>query len=118
MDSYNDAAYDNYKNKSLEPCTGCGRTFNSDALVKHQKMCLKKNGISAPPANKENSSSFANSGGSGGIGGGGGGLNWKAAALPVRPKALVCYICGREFGSASLDIHLKSCKKKWETTEA
>ena len=31
-----------------------------------------------------------------------------------RPKALVCYICGREFGTASLEIHLKTCKKKWE----
>ena len=33
--SYNDAAFDNYNNKSLEPCQGCGRTFNPDALVRH-----------------------------------------------------------------------------------
>ena len=30
----------------------------------------------------------------------------------------MCYICGREFGTASLDIHLKSCKKRWETEQA
>ena len=32
----------------------------------------------------------------------------------LRPKALMCYICGREYGTASLEIHLKTCKKKWE----
>ena len=32
----------------------------------------------------------------------------------TRPKALMCYICGREYGSASLEIHLKACKKKWD----
>jgi len=32
----------------------------------------------------------------------------------VKPKSLVCYICGREFGTASLEIHIKTCKKKWE----
>ena len=30
------------------------------------------------------------------------------------PKAVVCYICGRSFGTASIVIHVKSCKKKWE----
>lgn len=35
-----------------------------------------------------------------------------------RPKALVCYICGREFGTKSLPIHLKSCAKKWEDQES
>jgi hypothetical protein len=31
-----------------------------------------------------------------------------------RPKALMCYICGREYGTKSLEIHLKTCKKKWD----
>lgn len=34
-----------------------------------------------------------------------------------KPKALMCYICGREFGTASLQIHLKACAKKWEAQE-
>ena len=34
--------------------------------------------------------------------------------LVDRPKALVCYICGREYGTRSLEIHVKSCAKKWE----
>lgn len=41
MGRYNEAAFDNYNNKALEPCSGCGRTFNPDALIKHQRYCLK-----------------------------------------------------------------------------
>ena len=74
-------------------------------------MCLAKNGIPIPPLNHR-SLSLAYSSGSGGV------LNWKAVVLPARPTALVCYLCGREFGTASLDIHLKSCTKKWDTQEA
>ena len=34
-----------------------------------------------------------------------------------KPRALMCYICGREFGTHSLSIHIKSCIKKWEDQE-
>ena len=37
---------------------------------------------------------------------------------PKRPVTLMCYICGREFGTKSLDFHLKACKKKWIDEEA
>ena len=30
-----------------------------------------------------------------------------------RPGGLVCYICGREYGSASFDIHVKQCRQLW-----
>jgi hypothetical protein len=30
----------------------------------------------------------------------------------LKPLALMCYLCGREFGTKSLDIHQKSCVKK------
>ncbi|EGR32934.1 zinc c2h2 type family protein, putative [Ichthyophthirius multifiliis] len=33
-----------------------------------------------------------------------------------RPISLMCYICGREFGTRSLKIHLKSCREKWPLT--
>ena len=29
-----------------------------------------------------------------------------------KPKALMCFICGREFGTNSLEIHIKQCEKK------
>jgi hypothetical protein len=35
-----------------------------------------------------------------------------------RPTAVACYICGRDFGTRSIDIHVKSCQKKWIDAEA
>jgi hypothetical protein len=35
----------------------------------------------------------------------------------ARPKTLVCYICGREYGTRSLAIHIKSCVKKWDNEQ-
>jgi hypothetical protein len=29
---------------------------------------------------------------------------------PNKPVSLVCYICGKEFGTQSLNIHLKTCE--------
>ena len=34
-----------------------------------------------------------------------------------KPRALICYICGREFGTKSLKIHLKTCVQMWEYQE-
>ena len=28
-----------------------------------------------------------------------------------------CYICGRDFGTRSIGIHLPSCQKKWEAQQ-
>lgn len=58
----------------------------------------------------------ANAGGAG-AGGAGPGSPQKSSpsrAPAQKPRALMCYICGREFGTASLEIHLKSCKTKFE----
>eukprot|EP00913_Durusdinium_trenchii_P010964 g10290.t1 len=30
-----------------------------------------------------------------------------------KPQMLMCYLCGREFGSRSLPIHVPQCEKKW-----
>eukprot|EP00058_Branchiostoma_floridae_P024438 XP_002609928.1 hypothetical protein BRAFLDRAFT_85876 [Branchiostoma floridae] len=30
-----------------------------------------------------------------------------------RPATVVCYICGREFGTKSISIHEPQCMKKW-----
>lgn len=39
-------------------------------------------------------------------------------ALIRRPRTLFCYICGKEYGINSLQIHLKSCIKKFEMEES
>ena len=31
-----------------------------------------------------------------------------------RPRLLTCYLCGREYGSKSLGIHLPQCRKMFE----
>ena len=31
-----------------------------------------------------------------------------------KPIACRCYICGREYGTRSLQIHIKACRKKWD----
>ena len=31
-----------------------------------------------------------------------------------RPTTIICYICGREFGSKSISIHEPQCMKKWQ----
>jgi len=31
-----------------------------------------------------------------------------------RPRGLICPLCGREYGTASLQIHMKSCRQKFE----
>eukprot|EP00906_Rhabdomonas_costata_P022010 RCo031869 len=46
-------------------------------------------------------------------GGGGSGRSLrKAESFGHRPRLLVCYICGQEFGTASLVIHTRQCYKK------
>lgn len=35
-----------------------------------------------------------------------------------RPRTLVCYICGREYGTKSLEIHIKACEKKWDNQQS
>lgn len=35
-----------------------------------------------------------------------------------RPKAVMCHICGREFGTASISIHIPQCEKKWIDQES
>ena len=35
-----------------------------------------------------------------------------------RPIGLICPLCGREFGTMSLKIHMKSCKQKFELQQA
>jgi hypothetical protein len=34
-----------------------------------------------------------------------------------RPRMLICYICGREYGSASLPIHEAQCIKRFEVEQ-
>ena len=37
---------------------------------------------------------------------------------PKKPMMVLCYMCGREYGSASITIHEKQCSKRWEAEKA
>lgn len=41
-----------------------------------------------------------------------------AGSQPFKRRLVVCYICGREFGSKSIDIHEPQCMKKWHMENA
>ncbi|BBN12755.1 hypothetical protein MPTK1_5g22620 [Marchantia polymorpha subsp. ruderalis] len=45
-------------------------------------------------------------------------MNIQAGKGGARPRMLMCYLCGREFGSKSLPIHLPQCQKKWIDAES
>jgi hypothetical protein len=48
-----------------------------------------------------------------GRGGGGGGASFGGN----RPRMLRCYLCGQEYGTKSLPIHIPQCQKKWHDRE-
>jgi len=113
MDSYNNDAFKHYNEKSLVPCPNCARTFLPERLDVHMKGCNKAHGVSGGGSPERVSPPGKMGGGSSSSSGMG-----SPPKEIKKPKSLMCYICGREFGTASLEIHLKSCKKKWEDEEA
>ncbi|KAA6394828.1 MAG: putative Zinc finger protein 474 [Streblomastix strix] len=90
VEAWNMAAYQ-VSQDARNPCPWCGRQFNADALAGHLNSCPKRQEGGAP--------------------GGGGGMQSK-------PRFLMCYICGREFGTTSLQIHQKQCMEKFKAEQA
>ncbi|KAK7071236.1 hypothetical protein SK128_008913, partial [Halocaridina rubra] len=87
---------------ALVPCEWCGRTFFPERLPVHQRGCKpppgaqQKKSNSRPAGNRPDSSSTLHT----------------SVNAGVRPT-VVCYICGREFGSLSINIHEPQCLRKW-----
>lgn len=84
----------------LLPCEYCGRTFLPDRLLVHQRSCKPKG--ENPRTPNMNSPDVPT------------GLKKASSGVPVRPRTLICYICGREFGTLSLPIHEPKCLEKWK----
>jgi DNA-directed RNA polymerase subunit RPC12/RpoP len=40
-----------------------------------------------------------------------------AKAQGRNPFTVICYLCGREYGSQSISIHEKTCIEKWEAKQ-
>ena len=107
VDAMNDAAWKSAQSQ-LIPCENCGRTFAPDRLAVHQRACKPKNG-----AAKGDTPGTANGNSFGGISGSG--IKSGRETSPQRgPRTVICYICGREFGTKSLPIHEPQCLEKWK----
>lgn len=99
LEAVNEAAFESSQAQLL-PCESCGRTFLPDRLLVHQRSCKPKGeGPGAPNANRPNDLT---------------GLKKASGGIPARPRTLICYICGREFGTLSLPIHEPKCLEKWK----
>ncbi|XP_069990855.1 uncharacterized protein [Penaeus vannamei] len=82
----------------LVPCEWCGRTFFPERLEVHQRGCKPPPGAAKKAQRSSNRPDTSTN------------LN---ASLSVSKPTIVCYICGREFGSSSIKIHEPQCLKKW-----
>ncbi|XP_043835777.1 zinc finger protein 474-like isoform X2 [Dromiciops gliroides] len=89
--SINEAAFESSK-AQLVPCEHCGRTFLPDRLIVHLRSCKPKVNFSESlPSKKKTLGGFVSP-----------------------PKTLLCYICGKEFGSQALSAHEAECLEKWK----
>ncbi|KAM8961347.1 zinc finger protein 474-like [Pelodytes ibericus] len=101
----NEAAWQSFKDQLLV-CANCGRSFASDRLIVHQRGCKPKptgpniKNISMSTSKQTQKNQTA---------------EYMADKAPVikQPPTVVCYICGREFGTKSISIHEPQCLKKW-----
>ncbi|XP_049505033.1 zinc finger protein 474 isoform X1 [Panthera uncia] len=99
LQAVNEAAFQSSQAQLL-PCESCGRTFLPDRRLVHQRSCKPKDeGPRAPNPNRFDDLT---------------GARKAAGGIPARPKTLICYICGREFGTLSLPIHEPKCLEKWQ----
>lgn len=102
VNAINEAAWQSSQAQLLA-CENCGRTFNPDRLSVHQKSCKPKIGQAASTDNNAPRTSLNNTP-----------TGSKTVTAVQGPKTVVCYICGREFGTKSLPIHEPQCLEKWK----
>ncbi|KAI3379910.1 hypothetical protein SNEBB_006182 [Seison nebaliae] len=98
----NEMAYESAK-AQLIPCAGCKRTFAPERLPIHERGCKSYKQLNFGPSD-ENSPHTA--------------YKRPSKPPPGKPQTVVCYICGREFGTKSIGIHEPQCLKKWEIENA
>ena len=133
VDQMNEAAYVAAQ-ANLVPCRMCGRTFAQDRIQKHENVCQKvgtkpppskpnenfqnrenhtpnysdskMNGHTTPTSsamsNRENNSTNSKE------------LSNTSKRSQTGPRFVICYICGRQFTTASLPIHEPKCLEKWQ----
>ncbi|KAM3844510.1 zinc finger protein 475 [Vipera latastei] len=95
----NEAAAQSFQ-AQLQPCQNCGRTFLPDRLLVHQKSCKLKSNPGSSNSKLLTSTGY-------------GASTSDKSPMIRRPPTVICYICGREYGTHSIGIHEPQCLKKW-----
>lgn len=118
MDAMNEAAWRSAQSQ-LIPCDGCGRTFAPDRLPVHQRSCkgAGKGGAKSTPRGENNNGQKQSMAGPGIKRDGtftSDNPHPPKSIVPPGPKFVLCYICGRKFGTKSIDIHTPQCLEKWK----
>eukprot|EP00760_Papus_ankaliazontas_P029040 PhM_4_TR410/c0_g1_i2/m.23503 len=99
VEQFNNRQFGNFTD-NMAQCQNCGRKFLADRLEVHLRSCKPGQG-SKPIAGKRPQTQGGRSGSSAGESG------------PARkPQLLVCYLCGQQFGTSSLRIHIPQCYQK------
>lgn len=80
----------------LTRCPGCNRTFTDEAMEHHRNSCK------ALPEGRI----------------GGAGMLTGGAGFTSKPRGYSCYLCGQQYGSASLKIHIPQCRVRPRSSAA
>lgn len=83
-------------------CHICGRMFTRASIGIHENHCLKRwneEHAKTSPSVETGQSSQAK--------------NTSAPPTSPRRRFVLCYVCGRQFGTSSIGIHEPQCLKKW-----
>lgn len=92
-------------------CPGCGRTFSGqDRCDIHVRGCKAAQEMGRGGGGLRE---CIVPGGGGGVGGAG----ERPKTVSAKPRACLCYICGKEFGTTSIGIHEKQCARKFEAQQ-
>ncbi|CAC9479469.1 conserved hypothetical protein [Leishmania infantum JPCM5] len=99
-------------NSQLVACPHCARTFLPDRLPVHLRGCKGDGKVGVPPSKMK-----ADGGGGSTPGGGKPKSEPRRAAgrrslSPGPPLLPTCYLCGQQFGTASIGIHVPQCYEK------
>ncbi|KAK2958047.1 putative Zinc finger protein [Blattamonas nauphoetae] len=89
---WNTEAYD-ISRIAMNDCPYCQRKFASDRVVKHVQSCSKK------PAGADD-------------------ITVEKKTVTSKPKLFICGICGREYGTASIEKHMNSCIVQFRNDQA
>lgn len=108
VQKFNDEQFKEFT-ANLSPCPNCGRTFLPDRLPVHMKGCKASGGPPSGRSQVSNTTVRPTSQAGFNKTNSGGGLKRGPGIRPVLPT---CYLCGQQFGTSSIGIHVPQCYQK------